>query len=56
MMMMMIENGTLKEVNKHEKRDKKEKLREAFGIGYTECSRTAGIWEAYYKKGSMPKA
>ncbi len=55
-MMMIHEPGKLKEVNKREKRNKKKKLRKAIRLGYTECDRTVGIWEAIYKKGSMPKA
>ena len=45
----------IKEVNKREKRDKKERLRKAFREEYTGDARTVGIWEAAYKKGSMPQ-
>ena len=44
------------EVNKRAKRDKKERLRKAFGEEYTGDNRTIGVWEAVYKKGSMPEA
>ena len=42
-------------VQDNEKRDKKERLRKAFREEYTGDDRTVGIWEAVYKKGSMPQ-
>tara|TARA_B100001146_G_C15880156_1_gene305683 strand:- start:83 stop:235 length:153 start_codon:yes stop_codon:yes gene_type:complete len=46
----------MKEVNKRAKRDKKERSRKAVREEYTGDCRTIGIWEAVYKKGSMPQA
>ena len=43
------------EVTKRAKRDKKKRLRKAFREEYTGDDRTVGIWEAVYKKGSMPQ-
>ena len=40
---------------KNEKRYKKERARKTLGHECTGSNRTIGIWEAVYKKGSMPK-
>ena len=40
---------------KNEKRHKKERARKTLGHECTGSNRTIGIWEAVYKKGSMPK-
>lgn len=46
----------MKEVNKRAKRDKKERLRKTVREEYPGDVRVIGIWDAVYKKGSMPEA
>tara|TARA_B100000470_G_scaffold88762_1_gene68377 strand:+ start:1805 stop:1957 length:153 start_codon:yes stop_codon:yes gene_type:complete len=42
-------------VQDNEKKCKKERLRKAFGYEYPGDVRVIGVWDAVYKKGSMPK-
>ncbi len=55
-MITIHEPGKAEELNKRAKRDKKERSRKAIREEYTRDDRTYGIWEAVYKKGSMPEA
>ena len=51
----IYEPGKIDEVNEREKRDKKKRSRKAIREKYTRDDRTYGVWEAVYKKGSMPE-
>ncbi|SVA89990.1 uncharacterized protein METZ01_LOCUS142844 [marine metagenome] len=54
-MIKIHEPGKAEELNKRAKRDKKERSRKAIREKYTRDDRTYGVWEAIYKKGSMPE-
>ena len=54
-MITIYEPGKAEEVNKRAKRDKKKRSRKAIREKYTRDDRTYGVWEAVYKKGSMPE-
>ena len=53
--MTIYEPGKIDEVNEREKRNKKKRSRKAIREQYTRDDRTYGVWEAVYKKGSMPE-
>jgi len=53
--MIIHEPGKIDEVNEREKRNKKKRSRKAIREQYTRDDRTYGVWEAVYKKGSMPQ-
>ena len=55
MTIQIHEPGKIEEVNEREKRDKKKRSRKAIREKYTRDDRAFGVWEAIYKKGSMPE-
>jgi hypothetical protein len=54
-MITIYEPGKAEEVNKRAQRDKKKRSRKAIREEYTRDDRTYGVWEAVYKKGSVPE-
>jgi len=54
-MIKIHEPGKAEEMNKRAQRDKKKRSRKAIREKYTRDDRTYGVWEAVYKKGSVPE-
>jgi hypothetical protein len=54
--MKIYEPGELKRIEDDEKRREKKRSRKIIRDKYTRDDRVFGVWEAVYKKGSMPEA
>lgn len=53
--MKIYEPGQLKRIEEDEKRRKKERVRKVVRLEHTTDSGIIGVWDAVYKKGSVPE-